>query len=66
MVLRALRHGPCFTTHTPTQFSPRVIWLTGILSGSRVFGTDMRCELFVTLLCVVFLHIFEGFPKERP
>jgi len=47
-------------------FGPRVIWLTGIFCGSRVLGTDMRCELLVELLSEVGLHLVNGFANERP
>jgi hypothetical protein len=44
-----------------TAFSQRVIWLAVIVCGSRVLGTDMRCELLVALLLVVLLHFVERF-----
>jgi hypothetical protein len=40
-----------------TSFSPRAIRLTGTSRGSRVLGTDMRCELLVALLFIVHLHL---------
>jgi len=47
-------------------FGPRVIWLMGIVCGSRVLGTDMRCELLISLLSEIRLHLVNGFASERP
>src|ERR1700690_426695 len=49
----------------PTLSSPRVVWLTEVLSDSRVLGTDMRCELLVALVFVVHDHPFNGFSHQR-
>ena len=49
-----------------TVFGPRVIWLTGIVCGSRVLGADMGCELLVALLSEVRLHLVNGLANERP
>jgi hypothetical protein len=49
-----------------TELSPRAIWLTGILCGSRVRGTDMRGELVVSLLFVVRLHLVNRSANDRP
>jgi hypothetical protein len=47
-------------------FGLRVIWLTGILCGSWVLGTDMRCELLVALLFEIRLHLVNGVANKRP
>ena len=49
-----------------TAFGSRVIWLRGIVCGSRVLRTDMRCELVVALLSEVRLHLVNGIASERP
>src|ERR1700730_1086419 len=46
--------------------SPRGIRLTRVFCSSRVLGADMRCELFVALLFVVRLHLFNGVANNRP
>jgi hypothetical protein len=37
-----------------------------IFCGSRVFGTDMGCELFVAMLSELRLHLVNGFANKRP
>jgi hypothetical protein len=47
-------------------FGLRVIWLIGIVCGSWVFGTDMRCELLVAPLFELRLHLLNGIAHKRP
>ena len=44
----------------------KVIWLTGFFCGSRVPGTNVRCELLVALLSEFRLHLVDGIVNEQP
>jgi Glyoxalase superfamily protein len=41
-------------------------WLTWIVRGSQVRGTDVRREFLVALLFVTLLHLFNRFADNRP
>jgi hypothetical protein len=48
------------------EFSPRVVWLAGIVRGSRVLGADMRRELLIAPPFIVHLHLVNRFANGRP